>query len=305
MSILLQAFCYKHFVTMVNIVLILYHFNHSYENSTDSTPNPHFHLLKIEEFYILPKITTVTFDLWQTLLLDNRELGRIRTQVRLEGAQNTLEKFGENYDIEHIRQAYRSCYRHCHAVRAQNLDVTFRQQVETFISNINPGLLDRLPEELVQEILTSYSDAFFVHPPLPHVNAFNVLSRAKASGLRIGLISNTGMTPGMAFRKFLDQHKLLAFFDALTFSDEVQLAKPGGEIFLITLRSLESEPSNAVHVGDHVINDVVGANRAGMRTVWIEGFYEKPADAGAEANADVSVAHLGMVTEAIRDIRRS
>ena len=90
-------------------------------------------------------MTTVTFDLWQTLLLDNRELGRARAQVRLEGAQNALKQFGEEYDLEHIREAYRSCYRHCHAVRDQNLDVSFREQVEVFIGNISPGLVDRLP----------------------------------------------------------------------------------------------------------------------------------------------------------------
>jgi putative hydrolase of the HAD superfamily len=224
--------------------------------------------------------------------------------VRLEGAQNALKKFGEDFDLEHIREAYRACFRHCRAVRAQNLDVTFGEQVAIFIDNIDPGLVARLPEELVQEIVAAYSDAFFVHPPLAHNDAFNVLSQARASGLRIGLISNTGMTPGVAFRRFLEQNRLLAFFDTLTFSDEVKLAKPSREIFLMTLRAMGSEPSETVHVGDHVKNDVVGANLAGMRTVWIEGFYEKPADAGPEANADASVAQLGMVTEAIQGIRQ-
>ena len=252
----------------------------------------------------MPSMTTVTFDLWQTLLLDNRELGRARAQVRLVGAQNALKRFGEEYDLEHIREAYRSCYRHCHAVRDQNLDVAFREQVDVFIGNISPGLVDRLPEEVAQDILVAYSDSFFVHPPLPHVDAFNVLSQAKAAGLRIGLISNTGMTPGVAFRKFLDNHNMLDFFDTLTFSDEVKLAKPGKEIFLLTLRELGSEPAESVHVGDHVKNDVVGANQVGMRSVWIEGFYEKPEDAGPEANADASVSQLGMVMAAIQDIHR-
>ena len=40
----------------------------------------------------MSKITAVTFDLWQTLLLDNRELGRARAQVRLEGTQEALAK---------------------------------------------------------------------------------------------------------------------------------------------------------------------------------------------------------------------
>ena len=213
----------------------------------------------------MPSITTVTFDLWQTLLLDNRELGRARAQVRLEGAQNALKQFGEEYDLDHIREAYRSCYRHCHAIRDQNLDVAFRDQVEVFIGNISPGLVDRLPEEVAQEILAAYSDSFFVHPPLPHVDAFNVLSQAKAAGLRIGLISNTGMTPGVAFRKFLEQHNMLDFFDTLTFSDEVKLAKPGKEIFLLTLGELGTEPAESVHVGDH--STPFAPNAAALRKI--------------------------------------
>ena len=165
----------------------------------------------------MAQITAVTFDLWQTLLLDNRDLGRARAQVRLEGAQNCLKNFGREYDLEHIREAYRACYRYCHEVRARNLDVSFREQVEIFIDNISPGLTAQLPEEITQQILSSYADSFFVHPPIPHVDAVRVLSKVKDMGLRIGLISNTGMTPGVTFRQFLDQHNMLGFFDTLTF----------------------------------------------------------------------------------------
>ena len=92
----------------------------------------------------MPKITAVTFGLWQTLLLDNRELGRARAQIRLEGAQTALARFGESYDIENIREAYRACYQECRRIREQSLDVSFREQVESFIDNIDDGLAGRL-----------------------------------------------------------------------------------------------------------------------------------------------------------------
>ena len=95
----------------------------------------------------MPDITAVTFDLWQTLLLDNRELGRARAQVRLEGTQEALGRAGEDYDLETIREAYRTCYRHCHQVRERNLDISFREQVEVFIENIDAGLVARCPRK--------------------------------------------------------------------------------------------------------------------------------------------------------------
>ncbi len=247
-------------------------------------------------------ITTVTFDLWQTLLLDNSTLGRARTGVRLEGAQAALREFGEDYDLEHIRGAYRACFRHCRRIREDNLDISFREQVELFINNISSGLVERLPEDVTAEILRAYSDSFFVYPPQPHRDARRVLGWAKDAGLRIGLISNTGMTPGTAFRRFLEQHDLLGYFDALTFSDEVGLAKPGAEIFLMTLEELGAAPGETAHVGDHVANDVVGANLVGMRTVWIEGFYGRPEGAGEEADPDVTVSHLGRVPEVLGEL---
>ena len=250
----------------------------------------------------MSQITAVTFDLWQTLLLDNRELGRPRAQLRLEGTQNALKITGENYSIEHLREAYRACYRHCHRVREENLDVSFQEQVDIFINYISPGLAGRLPQETIQEITRAYSDAFFVHPPVPHADSVAVLEGIKEMGLSIGLISNTGMTPGAAFRRFLDQHKLLHYFDTRTFSDEVKLAKPSEQIFRMTVDSLHTTPEQTVHVGDHVINDVQGAKQVGMKTVWIEGFYQREDPNDPKTEPDIAVPGLGEVVPAVEKL---
>jgi putative hydrolase of the HAD superfamily len=250
----------------------------------------------------LHQITAVTFDLWQTLLLDTRERGQARALVRLEGAQDALGRFGEVYGLEHIREAYRACYRHCHQIRDEERDISFREQVETFVNNTSPGLVDRLDQGTLEDILQIYADSFLVHPPRPHAEAVPVLRALQDMGLRLGLISNTGMTPGATFRTFLEHHGILEYFDILTFSDEVRLAKPSTEIFLMTLRAMGVSPTEAVHVGDHVVNDVVGAKRSGLKAVWITGFYERedPSDPGSEP--DASVADLGLVVSAIAEL---
>lgn len=247
----------------------------------------------------MAEITTVTFDLWQTLLLDDRELGQARALVRLEGAQSALAKFGEDYDLVHIREAYRSCYRHCHDIRAGGLDVDFREQVSIFVNNISSGLVDRLDLGMMNEIVDCYSDSFLVHPPPAHVDAVQVLQGVKDMGLRMGLISNTGMTPGSTFRSYMEERGLLSYFHTLTFSDEVKLAKPSSEIFNVALRSLGATPEQTIHVGDHVLNDVVGAKRCGLKTVWITGFYEREDPTDPETEPDATVSGLGEVVAAI------
>ena len=247
-------------------------------------------------------LTVVTFDLWQTLLLDHRALGLARAQIRLEGTQDALARFGEDYDLERIREAYRSCYRQCQHIRNEHLDVSFREQVEMFINNISVDLVDRLDRVTVEEIVRVYADSFLVHPPIVHGDALTVLEDLKAMGLRLGLISNTGMTPGPTFRAFLEGEGMLGYFEVLTFSDEVKLAKPSKEIFLRTLRSMGASPAQAVHVGDHLVNDVVGAKRCGLKTVWITGFYDGEHPSGPDAEPDVTVAELGLVVPAIAEL---
>jgi putative hydrolase of the HAD superfamily len=248
----------------------------------------------------LTPITAVTFDLWQTLLLDNRETGHARTQVRLKGASDALLKLGESYSLAQIQGAYQAGNEQCHRIRVDHRDVSFREQVRIFVEEISPGLSQRLPEELFQEIATAYADSFLVHPARPHPDAVELLRGVRDLGLRIGLISNTGMTPGVTFRRFLEQHGMLKFFDILTFSDEVRVSKPASAIFEMTLRQLGALPEGSVHVGDHVINDVVGAKRCGLKTIWIEGFYQREDPSDPLTQPDVAVAELSQVLPAIR-----
>ena len=118
-------------------------------------------------------------------------------------------------------------------------------------------------------------------------------------GLKMGLISNTGMTPGFTFRSYMAERGMLDYFHTLTFSDEVKLAKPGREIFMMTLRAMGATPQQTIHIGDHVLNDVVGAKQCGLKTIWITGFYEREDPDDAETEPDITVSGLGEVVEAV------
>lgn len=248
-------------------------------------------------------ISCVTFDLWQTLLLDNRELGLARTEVRLEGALEALREAGEPFTKERVREAYRQCYRTCHDVRSQERDVSFREQIEIFIGHIDGGLMGRLPGGSVERITSTYADSLFHHPPPPHPDTASVLRGVKELGYRIGLISNTGMTPGYTFREYMERLDILGYFDTLTFSDEVRLAKPGRDIFSRTAEALGAPMEQVVHVGDHLTNDVFGAHQVGMKTIWIETAGERLSE--VDVVPDATVPSLGGVPEAVGKLARA
>ncbi len=248
----------------------------------------------------MDSITTVTFDLWQTLLLDRPEVGRERTVARLKGAREALRNSGREFSESRIEEAYREGIQQCQRIREGALDISFRRQVEIFVEAIEPGLLAQIPDVAFQEVSTAYSDCFFDYPALPHPAASNVLQEVRAMGLRLGLVSNTGMTPGVSFRRFLAEHGLLHFFEVLSFSDELGAAKPGQEIFSVTLAGLGAAPEQAVHVGDHIFNDVAAARKWGLKTIWIEGFYDRPDPADPATEPDESVSDLSEVAAAVR-----
>ena len=214
-------------------------------------------------------IQAVTFDLWQTLIQDNRDLRRARTLRRLEAVQVILKDADYSYTLDSLQEAYRRCFRTCNEIHAREKDVTFNKQVDMFIHEIDDHLSESLDIQYKQQILDCYAEAFFDFPAPPDPSAYLTIKRVAEMGYRIGLISNTGQTPGYLFRRYLKQLDMLEFFDVLTFSDEVELTKPSIEIFHMTLKSLGTTPDRSIHVGDHLKNDVIGANLAGMVTVHL------------------------------------
>jgi len=78
-------------------------------------------------------------------------------------------------------------------------------------------------------------------------------------------------------------------------------SKPAPELFHLALRHCRVGPGEAVHVGDHLVDDIQGAGSIGIHTIWTN-------HTGAEAPADAhpptaTVRRLGEVPTAITDIR--
>ena len=68
---------------------------------------------------------------------------------------------------------------------------------------------------------------------------------------------------------------------------------------------LNVSPAQTVHVGDHPITDVTGANLAGLGSIWIEGFYETNDFNLPSMKADVNVQDLKEVPNAITELLTS
>jgi putative hydrolase of the HAD superfamily len=102
------------------------------------------------------------------------------------------------------------------------------------------------------------------------------LDRARASGLRLAIVSNSeGMLP-----QLLAHVGLADRFELVVDSHHEGVRKPDPEIFRRALHRLGIAPEEAVYLGDIPGVDVVGANAAGIDAVLVDPFDFYPDHAG-------------------------
>jgi putative hydrolase of the HAD superfamily len=141
-------------------------------------------------------------------------------------------------------------------------------QVRLFFDCLESGLCGRLDGASFTRAVDAYGLPALEFPPDPMPGAVDALRELTARGLRLGIVSNTGRTPGTVLRRILARHDMLRYFDAvaISYSDEVGFRKPDPRIFARSLQALGVAPGRALHVGDNPHADVLGAQKVGMRT---------------------------------------
>jgi putative hydrolase of the HAD superfamily len=107
---------------------------------------------------------------------------------------------------------------------------------------------------------------------LPGVELFPdtipVLETLQQRGYQLGLVTNSLMPMWMRDAELL-AYDLLPYLDVRVSSGDIGYMKPHPAIFSHTAGLLGISPQQAVFVGDRPVNDIAGANEAGMISVLI------------------------------------
>lgn len=122
----------------------------------------------------------------------------------------------------------------------------------------DPAFAEAMGSDFAQR--RSAAEALFADA-LPTIDAL------RARGHRLGLVTNGDA--GIQ-RSKLARHALGHYFDAIVIEGEFGRGKPDREVFAHALALLGAEPHGVHMVGDNVEWDVTGAQRAGLRGVWID-----------------------------------
>ncbi|NLV42742.1 MAG: HAD family hydrolase [Candidatus Hydrogenedentes bacterium] len=209
----------------------------------------------------------VTFDFWGTLFRDHN--GGRRHEIRAaaladaagvapEDASRTLHAVMAEFFRRHLADARTLTPRDAVAMAAE--------------------LLGReVPEDRAPALAECFATVILDHPPAPVEGALDAVRAAAALG-PVGVISDTGITPGRSLRVLLEREGFTPHLRRLTFSDEMGVAKPHPGMFTRTAEALGVDPSDILHLGDLEPTDIAGIHGVGGKGGLFTGVNDAYAD---------------------------
>ncbi len=207
-------------------------------------------------------VKAITFDLWNTLICV-----KDYTSLRIEYLVDLLDKQNASPDKKVIRQEYVSIQDlWCPDAVGQYRFVSVKERVEM--------ILEKLGLEIKQDpklAIVRYFEEVILKDPPGLLDGVKFTLGSLHQKYPLGLVSDSGFTPGRILRKILQSLGVLKFFNCTVFSDEVGYNKPSPIIFSQALKLLKVQPKETIHVGDLLETDIAGAQLAGMLSIWING----------------------------------
>jgi len=221
-------------------------------------------------------IEAVTFDFWNTLVLDGGGAGR---DHRLDAWTGVLEDAGFAVERGALDAAMASSWETFLQAWHTNRQYTHVEAAVEILEQLGYDV----PPDVHDRLIASFHYGEHDSPSLTD-GVEDCLRTLKAAGLRLGIICDVGMTPSTALRDVLDRHGVLSLFDHWSFSDEVGAYKPARRIFEHALAGLGGVvPSRAAHIGDLKRTDVAGALAMDMVAIRYAGAFDDVESEGPEA----------------------
>jgi putative hydrolase of the HAD superfamily len=226
---------------------------------------------------VTPRPRAITFDCWNTLLYEAS--WKTAHGLRVKALQRAASAAGREVENEIAGRAFDTAWQ-----RHMELWAAGAASGATEVAHWALAELELSPHGAnLNDLVRSFEEASHTGRVLALDGARDALEALDRAGIRLGLVCDTGLTPGRVVRQFLDAQGLLGMLASTIFSDEWSLPKPHPEVFRAALSELGVEPSQAVHIGDLRRTDVAGARAVGMATVRLRARND---DQSAHAEAD-------------------
>jgi HAD superfamily hydrolase (TIGR01549 family) len=126
------------------------------------------------------------------------------------------------------------------------------------ISAVSDDLIRRALQEMF--VIT---EAHWVLMP----DAHSVLQELQRRSLQLGMISNASDKDDV--NRLIDAADLRDYFNPILISAEFGRRKPDPSLFNAVLQAWSLPPDEVVMIGDTLSHDILGAQRTGLRNIWL------------------------------------
>ncbi|MCK0471970.1 HAD family hydrolase [Halalkalibacter sp. APA_J-10(15)] len=150
--------------------------------------------------------------------------------------------------------------------------------------NLGQKLAERFPEERRKH-------------PFVYEETFSVLDKLKGS---YKLLLLTNGSPDLQQTKLSITPEIAPYFDEIIISGGFGKGKPDPSIFEHALARVNAQKNEAIMVGDNLMTDILGANRVGIPSVWINR-HEKERN---EVTPSYEITHLNDLITLIEQIEK-
>jgi putative hydrolase of the HAD superfamily len=239
---------------------------------------------------VLPTVKGIGFDLFGTLVLQER----FSFEHCIDALYSSLQASGFAFDKDTFVTTYRQVNRRfMEQTTVDGRETHNRLWVAAALQAlgyaVDPG------DARVEHAVEAYFQPFVQSCQL--IPGTDDMLASLAGRYRLGLVSNFTHPP--AVEQILAHVRLERFFDEIIISGRLGVRKPHPAIFSELTRLLVLAAEEIVFVGDELQADIIGAQKAGMRAVWMtyRQHRERPSPLGqflgmAEAAEGISPDHV-------------
>lgn len=220
----------------------------------------------------MPKeIRAITFDLWDTIVVDDSDEPKRRAQGLLSKRDQRRRLLWEAVDRqeaiadEEVRLAYDVGDAAFNRVwHDQHVTWPIRTRLEVILT----GLGRTLPDADLAAVVSAH-ERMEVDIPPDLIPGCAAALASLADRFKLAIVSDAIVTPGRGLRKLLAGHGVATYFDGFAFSDEVGHSKPHRDMFTSAAAQLGVGIEEMIHIGDRDHNDIQGPQRLGMKAILL------------------------------------
>lgn len=136
----------------------------------------------------------------------------------------------------------------------------------------------------------------------PEHDTHETLRTLQEQGYRLAIISNAADDNDV--QTLIDNAKIRSYFELILSSAAIGIRKPNPRIFEIALEKMEISNSRVAMVGDTLGADILGAQNAGIYSIWLTRRADNPANQAHAGTIipDMKVTSLDELPEKLNEV---